>query len=300
MKLSNLKTILGLFVAFLLLSSCSKEEGVFISNNENLLNNEEIKSKELLLENLKTFNEAYAEKINQGMYSENELRGFWSKVADVLVVAGADIVSAGAGAYAVKEIATGVGAATGGTGFAVVTGVAAGIAGAGGSIAAARTLRDGSIVKPYVGKLSIKYPTEYQYLASVGELHNNYVASISNGIEMNSSVEKALLENEEFKKIRTSINKIVQKNIGRDNNIESAIAELEVEGLINKKISLVYSLFFEVYNKSRNFNNIEDIINYYLEIVSKTDFLNKTEKEALISSFSVASESPCLWDYQNR
>lgn len=38
-----------------------------------------------------------------------------------------------------------------------------------------------------------------------------------------------------------------------------------------------------------------DIINFYIESIASTEYLNEEEKEALICSFSVASESLFLW-----
>ena len=84
-----------------------------------------------------------------------------------------------------------------------------------------------------------------------------------------------------------------------DNDINNLTLSLKDKSLITDNIKNVLDTFFVIYNQSENNHNIEDIVNFYTQAVSDEDSLTDTEKEALIASFSVASESPYFWANQN-
>lgn len=125
----------------------------------------------VLLTKLQEFNESYSTN-NIGQGNLKSAQGFWSTVGDALVVSGADLIGAAAGAVAVKELAVAAGVATGGTGAAVVMGTGAVIAGGGASVAAYRELKSAnmsnSISEVYSGNLNIVYPNKYKDLANCG------------------------------------------------------------------------------------------------------------------------------------
>ncbi len=289
---------------------------VFISCNDD--KTEELpvpKSKQELSEKLTQFNQSYLKQIEAD--TPIQTRGFWKGLGDVLEVAGADIIGAGAGAVAVGEVATVVGAATGGTGFAVVAGTAAVVAGAGASVGAARLLDNSSVAidekevetrsssrnnlgtQLYLSNLDIKYGEKYAHLANIGKEHNRTVVKMNaiatRGANDYNEIEKALLENKEFTAKREEIEKVVVEYIKAGGDVKVLLQGLKEKEFISDKMSFVYSFFFDIYNKSVNFDNVEDIVNFYIKSIEESDFLSEKEKEALIASFSVASESPVLW-----
>lgn len=257
------------------------------------------------LEELQAFNDSYEKVIDRDDRMPNT-RGFWSAVGDVLVVAGADVMGAGGGAKAVQAIAAGVGVATGGTGYAIVTGVAAGIAGAGSSIAAGRALRaiSDQNMRPCYSGLSIHYPSEYVDLEYAGRLHNTLISDmLSPGLRSTyspSAVESELLSNEYFMKTSEQIAEIISVNIHETDGILKTLDDLEKQGFINKDQHMVFSFFFDIYNESKKLKHIEDIVNYYISAIAKTEVLNDSDKVVLISAFSVASQSPSFWIQDGR
>lgn len=260
------------------------------------------------LTTLETFNHDYHSKLGTHTTNEKSMRKCsecWGGFTDFLIVAGADIVGAGAGAVAVKEIAAGVGIATGGSGAAVVVGAAAVVSGAGASIAANSQLNDKNYSKPemYTKNLNIEYPDELEYLANIGSLHNvqvfntlsgknNYLFGSKTGNDFTT-----ISKTPEWQGVMSEIeNSINEYSIHNDINLlTSSIAKKE---LITSNTKTVLDIFFGIYNKAQNSHNIQDIVNYYITAINKESTLSNTEKEALISAFSVASESPYFWENQ--
>lgn len=297
-----------IFFCASLIFSCTSEENTEL--NETAMNSD-------FMQKLNTFNTDYQSKIGEHPHSsngQNRCSDCWGGFLDFLVVAGADIAGAGAVAAAVKEIAAGVGVATGGTGAAVVVGVAAVVSGAGASVAASNALDERSsnksIYKNYIKSLNIKYPRQYDYLSNVGSLHNEQVFNIlSNKVDKNKFSRSfgRNTENSDFELISQTqewqdvISEVENSSTlySIDNDINNLTLSLKDKSLITDNIKNVLDTFFVIYNQSENNHNIEDIVNFYTQAVSDEDSLTDTEKEALIASFSVASESPYFWANQN-
>lgn len=309
LKLNVLQVFVLFFTVSTIVTSCSSEESTELIENQ--LNSE-------FLTKLNNFNSEYQPKIGthtHGISKQSKCSDCWGGFMDFLAVAGADIVGAGAGAAAVKEIAAGVGVATGGTGAAVVVGVAAVVAGAGASVVASNALDDKKSskifnYKNYVKSLNIEYPEKYNYLSNVGSLHNEQVFNILNS---GKSIEKfncSLAKNSAASDFETISNTQEWQNViselgnsidsySSDSNINNLTSSLENKSLISENIKTVLDSFFEIYNQSANNHNIQDIVNFYAQAVSNETTLSETEKEALIASFSVATESPYFWANQN-
>lgn len=286
--------VLMLVLSILIPIGCQKEE----------LSEAPSASRDLLLK-LQDFNELYKLN-NMGQNDIISTKGFWSTIGDALVVSGADLLGAAAGAVAVKEIAIVAGLATGGTGAAVVMGTGAVIAGGGASVAAYRGLKSASmshnISTLYFGNLSIKYPVKYEILADCGYNHNKEVFSILNGTSSDSYIKsstfesngQSIFESSEWQSVIQKIEYFVDE-YKLSKNTTKLIESLKKKSLITDEISLVLNIFFDIYTLVEQNAHVEDIINFYIESIATADCLNETEKVALICSFSVASESIFLW-----
>lgn len=276
-----------------------KKPTASLSNSEDEVQTSDLLTKEAFVADLSKFYDAYHDTI----ISEEEqpsTRGFWSTVGDVLDVAGADI--AGAGAKAVQVVAAGIGAATGGTGYAVTTIVAAGIAGAGASVGAGRALRalPSNPMDPCYSHLSIKYPEKHAEFEKAGKVHNDFLSELSStslrtNLPEHSKTEEELLNNEEFMAKSHLISKIISEKINSEGGIGEVLDALNKESLITDKQHLVYDYFFDIYNDARKMVHIEDIVNFYINTIASTEYLSEEDKAILISSFSVASQSPSFW-----
>jgi hypothetical protein len=308
LKINILQIFILLFTVSTLITSCSNEENTELDDNQ--LNSE-------FLQKMNNFNSEYQPKIGTHTHDNdglNRCSDCWGGFLDFLAVAGADIVGAGAGAVAVKEIAAGVGIATGGTGAAVVVVAAAVVAGAGASVAASNALNQrtssGFNYKNYVKSLNILYPQNYNYLSNVGSLHNEQVFNILNNGMSQSKFNCSFARNSEtsdfdlisqtqewqnvIKEVKSSVDLY-----SSENDINNLTLSLKGKSLISGNIKTVLDSFFEIYNQSENSHNIQDIVNFYVQAVSNETSLSETEKEALIASFSVATESPYFWANQN-
>lgn len=267
--------------------------------------NETPNTNTVLLAKLQEFNESYSTN-NIGQDNLKSTKGFWSAIGDALVVSGADLIGAAAGAVAVKEVAAIAGLATGGTGALVVIGAGAIIAGGGASVAAFRELKSANMSngmsKVYSGNLNIIYPDKYKDLANCGYNHNKEVFSILNGDSSYSYLKSVTLNNDDqtifessewqsiIEEINNSVNEYrVSKNSGE------LIESLANKSLITKETSLILNIFFEIYNQIGQSKHVEDIINFYIESISTAQCLSEEDKVSLICSFSVASESLFLW-----
>lgn len=251
-----------------------------------------------LLENLKQFNTTYQAN-HFSNSSESSSKGFWSALGDALIVAGADIVGAGAGVVLVKEAAAVAGLATGGTGAAVVAGTAAVISGGGASVAASRALKSGTSLS--FGNLNINYPQDYTHLSNCGINHNIEVYNImTKGSSYFCNNSNAKSENDEIfnsEEWNLFMDELLQL-IGeyrQNENIDDLIVSLKMESKISPKMANVFELFFEIFNQIREDKNVEEIVEFYMNTIATSDYLDSTEKEALVASFSVASESIYYW-----
>lgn len=290
MKRSFLAKI-AIVVALMAISllSCSKEH-----------KNGETFPQETIEENLSRFNASFSTEVLSS--HKIEARGFWSKLKKALIITGADIIGAGAGAAAVGDIAAGVGVATGGTGVIVVTAIAATVTGAGASLAAADQLKGGPILvnKIAFGNLEIRYPNDFLPLSEVGKDHNTWIARSAGVVEGRvSEVERVLDSNLIFQGRKQVIENAATEYMQLDGDMTFLLNTLSQEGLIPSRTIPIYNLFFSVYNRCTDLGQIKDIVNHYIETVANSKELTTEEKVMLIASFSVASESPFLWINQD-
>lgn len=264
-----------------------------------------------LFYNLQEFNKQYFRN-NIKQIKLKSSQKFWSSIADALVVSGADLIGAAAGAVAVKDLAAVAGLATGGTGAAVVISAGAIIAGGGASVTAYRELKSANMPKRfselYLGNLNIKYPQKYIDYKDCGLNHNKEVYAIMNDIpdsrhlksaELNDTT-KAGFKSPEWQQMICHIEESVLE-YKVDKNAAELARSFEEKSLISDNMSKVLLLFNDIFEHVKCEKHVEDIINYYMNSVSNAQCLREKEKVALICSFSVASESLILWlnQYQN-
>lgn len=260
----------------------------------------DLNDKTKLLSTLKEFNKNYLIETNE-IGSNNSNKGFWASVGKALTVAGADVVSAGAGIYAGKEIIAVTGMATGGTGAAAVAIGCGVVAGAGGSVAAYNSTKEAQIMNQlFLSSYDITYPINFKYLSNFGENHNKELFAILNNYDSLCYI-YSLPENEvevfktvEWNDFTLQLNNsiIIYTNTS---DINSLINSSYSSGIITSNMKDIYMLFFEVFNTIECDENVEDIVNFYIQEISNDPSLTLVEKESLIASFSVASESIYLW-----
>lgn len=280
------KVILSIFTFAMLsiiFSSCSNDENRNIDN-------------EKIFKNLENFNSTT---INQNLSSKKKCSGFWDCLGYVSQVAGADIIGAGTGVVVVKEAAAAFGAVSGGTGAVVVMAGAGVVCGAGASYAAARTA-DPNYIKTNIefGNLNLKIPTEYSGFQNIGIKHNNV---IHNNFYYGEPIENF------YSNYNVDENKILKSSIVLNAN---QILKLESTNYVNNNFDYkiftqkmvdknyytinmkrVTDLFLEKYFSCTENIEIENTINFYINEVSNSNLL-ENEKQALIASFIVASQSP--------
>lgn len=292
-KSSFIAIAVFIFAAFSISSiliSCS-EDNLTISNGK-------------LIDELESFNHSFldSKSPNEGDYIAF---GFWDDLKKGIAIAGADLVGAGAGVAAVKEIALVAGVSTGGTGGAIVIIAGGVVGGASGSILASNQLNStenfGTLQVHQ--NLDINYPEKYMHFSNAGQQHNDMVVEMNNNqigsiLIENEDLHNGLIDDVNFSPIIEKINNISSQYAKRDYQVEFLLNETYSQGLITKAMKDVFSHFFYAYNQITEIEEFKKIIDFYILTVANSNELNETEKEALIISFSVAAESPFFWIHQ--
>lgn len=225
--------------------------------------------------------------------------GFWNCLGHVTKVAGADLIGAAAGVKAVKEVATVLNVATGGTGGTAVVVAGGVIAGAGASYAAARTVNQEHTPDSLkYGYLQITIPEDFLYLSNIGiehndVLHNNFFYNSSlTEYTQNLSLEQAeVIYSEQMQEARNIINSLSAEYVSSGFDYQTFTTNLYENNFLSSDLKDILNLFLEVYYSCESEEEITEIINYYMSEISIFE-LDLTDKEALISAFMVASESP--------
>lgn len=233
--------------------------------------------------------------------SKANCSGFWDCLGYAASIAGADIAGAAAGGVGVAELAGAVGVATGGTGAVVVIVGGAVITGAGASYAAGlesdpRFDRDNLSY----GNLNIHVPAEFVELSNVGEDHNtvihNYFVKSGNIDDYKKNLftpeQLAVFNSSSFTNMTNSINDASRRYVQNDFDVKTLTSDLVNAKTITTNMKDVLDLFLDRYVRVGSFQEIESLVNFYISEVSRSQSLTKIEKQSLICSFLVASESP--------
>lgn len=288
-KLISSLSVVLLSVFFVI--SCSKEEN--IEKNQEVLNSK-------LLNELSNFNQTNSLNTNNTLSKARPCKGFWGCLGYVSMVAGADIIGAGAGVTSVSGAAAALGVATGGTGAIVVMSGAGVVCGAGASYAAGRSY-DPTYLNQTLnyGQLNIIVPEEFIEFSNVGIDHNKV---IHNNFYNNTPIQNYYNSNFDIKQteILNSSNFINTTQIVKNASVEYVRNNFDYKTFTQKMLNEKYftinmkgvmDLFLEKYFTCKEDTDFQEVINYYIDVISNSE-LKKLEKQALIASFMVASESP--------
>ncbi|HOF16433.1 MAG TPA: hypothetical protein PLF32_05825 [Bacteroidales bacterium] len=232
---------------------------------------------------------------------KNKISNAANQIGKACAVAGADLVSAGAGAMAVKEIAIAAGVATGGSGAAVVVSVGAAIAGVGGSYATGKEVYKST--PPSSGNSSISGAFVYD---ESGPIHNELLFEKYNDENIDmvqwyynrrsipTTIDTVfyLSEWNQFTNFVTNSALIYATS---ECDIDALIISYQNSGYITNNMVDVYNSFFEIFITIDDFTSLNILVNDYVNYVQNSTFLNEDEKNALLISFSVAEYSPYFW-----
>lgn len=269
---------------------------------------------------------AYQEmrKLNDSLLLTSSRAINWSCFLRACTIAGADFMGAGAGIASTKEIAALVGAATGGTGAAVVCAFSATICAVGASAAAydACTRAHGAFSPDsllWVFRKTgpdpvedeslrpsdlVQLPSRFEYLRNVGIIHNNMLATLddikSGNIDINDAIPdadpylEAIVLSDEFQE---AYDVIISASIIKPNESIDVAHYVEINGIkLSIKAARVYELFTELYSQfPENEYDVVDVVNAYISIIENSDEFSDEEKESIYIGLMVAAESPMYW-----
>ncbi|KQS91792.1 hypothetical protein [Chryseobacterium sp. Leaf394] len=298
--------ILGLAV-LLNFSSCTSDENVVTTENvsTNKISTSDLK---LLLKNYN--NNFKSTNINQDPTSKKK---WWQIVGQVAAVASGDAGGAAGMVWVAQGVAGAVGAATAGAGWAVVSGGAAVIGAVGGSYAAycstgGHCRGTFNNTNPEGASVIYDFPREFDHLENVGVFHNAGLQAIymdgnnineldwanSNIPNLNSSDFQKIYNSPDFKKGAELIKTISAEYKNSNYDVQALLKAYKDNGLINANCHDILSLYFDATKKSQNFEDYNNITEYYVNQVSNSN-LTDIEKESLLSAFSVSIQSFYYW-----
>ncbi|ROI05967.1 hypothetical protein EGI16_06190 [Chryseobacterium sp. G0240] len=301
----NIFKILGLAIV-LSFTNCSNDGTL---NQENLsaetsVNSGELKSK------LSSFNENFVYKTNNNLTGKK----WWQTALQIAAIATGDASGAAAGVWAVQGLAGAVGAATAGTGYAVVS-TAAGIIGAAGGSYAAYCSTGGSCKGTFAStsasgsSVIYDFPKDYDYIENFGLLHNDALTNmyLSNNVTseltwMENNIpdikqinyKDDLYNNSEYIDIKKKINEITDKYKASNYDASSLLEDYYKEKMINGNVKDILSLYFNATMKAQTFDDYKDITDKYVFEIENSKLTNN-EKESLLASFAVSIQSYYYW-----
>ena len=219
-----------------------------------------------------------------------------------LSVAGADIVGAGAGVLAVKEIAAAAGVATGGTGAAVVFAGAGLLAGGGASYQAHDMLKPktNSTTKS-TSSVVFTLPSQYsQY--NIGPLHNElldncYFRGVNPQPYLYNHYDKVALDflynNGAWPAIYNNINAMAQ-SYETHKDFARLLSEHRSKNYISGNMSTFLTTFYGALSAATNLDQALTIVNTHTARIAGSGY-SDDEKKALYASMSVAASSLKYW-----
>lgn len=302
----NFLKVLGL-ATILMFTNC-QTDGISNTDDSNIV---ATSNSNTLRTNLQSFNKSF--KYSAIQNNSLERKKWWQIAGQIAAVAVGDAGGAAAAGASVQWLAAGVGAATAGTGYAVVTGVAGVIGAAGGSYAAYCST-GGSCrgtfnnVNPMGSPITYDFPTKYDYLENFGTLHNNALQNIfmndtptneltwiqNNIPNINQIDYEKLYNSAEFKSLKERIIKVNNDYRISGYNADTLLQGYKSEKLITDKTYEILSLYFAAVLKAQNFEDYKAITDFYVEEISNSE-LESVDKESLFSAFSISVQSYYYW-----
>lgn len=213
-----------------------------------------------------------------------------------LTIAGADIIGAGTGVWAVKEIGAAFGTFTGGVGTTIVYAGAAIICGAGASHAASKGVPK---------KNSYKTDAEIKGapIDNIGQLHNlmleNCYFGETDKIEFlkkyfDSCSIELLLSNKDFNKINENILELSNQYSSSDYNINEYIDGLYNVKYMSSEMKTFYVELFKALDSAENYDEAQNVILKFEENLNNSKYDDFT-KLCLSSSLNTAKNSFPYW-----
>jgi len=298
--------ILGLAV-LLNFSSCTSDENVVADET---VTSSKIGVNDLKL-HLKNYNSNFK---TTNLYQDPaSKKKWWQIVGQVAAIASGDAGGAAGMVWVAQGAAGVVGAATAGTGWAVISGGAAVIGAVGGSYAAYCSTGGhcrGTFNSASSQGLSVVYdfPREFDHLENTGLLHNAGLQAIymdgndvnelewaNNNIpNLKSSEFDKVYNSAEFQRGADQIKQISADYKNSNYDVQALVNAYRNNGLINGNCYDILSLYFEATQNAQNFEDYNNITSYYVEQVANSK-LSSIEKESLLSAFSVSIQSFYYW-----
>ena len=302
----NFLKIIGLSM-ILIFSSCS-------SDSRNMLDVMPIESSA----NADFLKTKFAKYNNDFKYTSNTdisegKKKWWQYALQGAAIAAGHASGAAAGVWAAQGLAGALGAATVGTGYAVVSGIAGVVGAAGGSYAAycstgGHCRGSFNVMEPTGTSVTYDFPTKYDYIEQLGTLHNSALANmylsdmnvsekvwVENNIPNIEDVDYIeLLKNSDYIKLKSEINAISDAYKKSNYNVESLLNDYLNKRLISQNVKDILSLYFSATMKSRNFDDYRAITDKYIAEIQNSN-LDTREKESLLASLTVSIQSYYFW-----
>ena len=306
MKRNVLKIIA--LVTVLTFTNCASDD----RNNVDIASTENTANLNTLKINLQNFNKNFKYTIST---NNNMINGkkWWQYVGQAAAIASGDAMGAAGGAWAAQGLAGIVGAATAGTGYAIVSGIAIVVGGVGGSYMAycssgghCRGTFDN--VSPRGSSVVYDFPTKFDYLENTGVLHNNGLQNIylsnetiseydwtnQNISNINQIDYDTLYNSPEFQNFKNDIN-IISSNYRESNyDIKILLDGYKDKNLINDNVYQILNLYFTATLGAQTFEDYKAITDEYVLEVTNS-YLTDKEKESLLSAFAVSVQSYYYW-----
>lgn len=212
-----------------------------------------------------------------------------------LSIAGADIIGAGTGVWAVKEIGLAAGTFTGGTGTAIVYTVAGVVCGAGASYATSQNVRRTTI--PNFDSKIIGSPEK-----NIGQLHNLmlencFFGNVSKSDFLNSYFDKRavdyVLNDKSNVTIINNINRL-SSNYAKDFDVDKLLLNYFNLRYMSSEMKEFFTSLFNELKITEDFNESLKIIKNYKNTLNNSKYDDFT-RLCLESSLDVATSSITYW-----
>lgn len=160
------------------------------------------------------------------------------------------------------------------------------------TIAYASVLKEGNIENSVPKDIIVDYPIEDKDITLMGAKHNLVLKKlIDNDIKIEkvedcfTKEELAVINSDEYQKVFDKTMSAISNN----NDI------LKIEG--DDVTTKVMNLFYEILQKyPDNNDDIEYIINKYIEVIKKSNEISDVDKKNIYSGLSIAASSSEFWE----
>ena len=303
MKKVSFSIILTLFIVLFSLNSCNKNDFKDTITTTEIHNNLTI-SKEVI-NSMSEFNTNFIN--NSDTTLINHTYGWYKDLCYAVYIAAADLIGAGGGIAAAKELIAAAGIATGGTGAAVLTLVCATV---GGALASAQAhdylyginsmqVQDDSPI--WINQIINDFPDTL--LQKVGIYHNDYLkkviyGNVSQSNWLNNIPNNNYINIEQSQQFINYLNtsKSIMSNYVDTQSSKNVIQQFYNQGYFSQNVKLVLINYLQVFFQIKNPSDLSDITNFYVsQIAFENNGLTKNDRETLYAAFSTGYNSLPFW-----